>query len=164
MSSIQSRSPTPGVSPTSTASARTCELSGGHIVTLTNKKVIFVTEARDLPLESVVMPHLFSAAGVHKDSKVISYAEFFSTDQEVEKADILILRSSRLFAMRPTDLLDSLKRFRRSNPNSAVVVCVFDSRDLANLQPLKDSGVINVINQTSPDDQALMKGAVAYCR
>ena len=164
MNPIQSRSHAPSVSLTSTAPRRTGELSGEGIVVLANKRVIFVTDDRDVKNETAVMPFVFASAGASKDSKVIPYSEFFSTDREVEKADIFILRSSRLFALKPTDLSHSLGRLRNSNPNSAVIVCISDGNDLIHLRPLNDSGIINSFDQRSSDDRVLMHDAVAYCR
>ncbi|MFN7991543.1 MAG: hypothetical protein U0R44_05275 [Candidatus Micrarchaeia archaeon] len=124
------------------------------IPALLGKRAVFVTDERDMGYEKVVMPHVLSDCGAHQSSGVISYPEFFSGPP---KADILILRSSRVFGLRTAALVESLERFRKENPGSALIVSAFESMVLDRLAPLAESGCIDHLTSRPPDDRELLR-------
>jgi hypothetical protein len=124
------------------------------IPSLLGRKAVIVTDDRDLNIERKVTNIVMEDAGARNDSGPIGYTEFFSSPPP---ADILILRSSRVFSLHTDNLLSSLERFRRDNPKAAVVVCTFEHRIMERLQPLADLGVVNLIESRPPcDDHALL--------
>jgi hypothetical protein len=120
---------------------------------LRGRKVIFLTDERDLRFERVVLPHLFERVGA--DGTVLSYPDFFS---EAGKtcADILILRSSRIFSYSMDELVRSLGVFRQNNPKSAVIICSYDQSVAEKLLSLLDGGIINAVESRPPEDISLM--------
>lgn len=126
-----------------------------HIPALTGRKVMIVTDDRDLNIEKVVTNIVLESAGAGKRSCPIGYSDFFASPQQ---ADILILRSSRVFSLMTDALLDSLRRFREGNPKSAVIVCAFEFSIVDKLQPLREAGVVNAVECRPPgDDNALLR-------
>ena len=122
---------------------------------LIGRKAVIVTDDRDLNIERKVTNIVLEDAGAGSESGPIGYSEFFSSPPS---ADILILRSSRLFSLNPERLVSSLNRFRQDNPKAAVMVCTFEHSVIARLEPLEKAGVVNLIEARPPcDDHALLQ-------
>ncbi len=133
-----------------------------HIPSLAGRKVMIVTDDRDLNIERVVTNIVLETAGAGKRSCPIGYSDFFSAPQQ---ADLLILRSSRVFSLMPDALLSALKRFREANPKAAVIVCAFEFHVVDKLQPLKEAGVVNMVECRPPsDDNTLLRTGAAIMR
>jgi hypothetical protein len=130
------------------------------IPALLGKKAAIVTDDRDMHVENVVTAIVMHNAGAGTESRPVSYSEFFDSPPQ---AEILILRSSRIFSLEPRKLIGSLERFRSENPKSAVIVCAFENSVISRLQPLLESGIINAIETHPPDDrQLLAMGAAIF--
>ncbi len=130
-----------------------------RIPSLTGRKVMIVTDDRDLNIERVVTNIVLESAGAGNRSCPIGYSDFFSVPQQ---ADLLILRSSRVFSLMPDALLSALKRFREANPKAAVIVCAFEFNIVDKLQPLKEAGVVNMVECRPPsDDNVLLRAGAA---
>ncbi len=122
---------------------------------LAGKKAVIVTDDRDMKHELLVTKIVMDEAGLSPESGPMGYSDFFSTPF---KADVLILRSSREFSIRTPMLLESLERFRKENPDSAVMVLTFEHRIAEILAPLRESGVVNAVETRPPmDDLALLR-------
>jgi hypothetical protein len=125
------------------------------VPSLSGKTALIVTDDRDMKIENVVTRIVMEDAGLGEGSGPVPYSDFFSKPL---KADVLILRSSRVFSMKPKALLDSLERFRKDNPSSAVIVLTFEHHVIEKLVPLSASGVVNMIESRPPcDDLALLR-------
>jgi hypothetical protein len=110
--------------------------------------------------ESVVTAMVMHDSGASRESWPVSYSEFFDSPPP---ADILILRSSRIFSLQGDQLISSLEKFRKENPKSAVIVRSFECAIINKLQPLLEAGVINSIETRPPEDhQLLAMGAAIF--
>jgi hypothetical protein len=125
----------------------------GRLPFLSGKKAVFVTDERDLGVESIVTRHILSDAGASQDSRAASYNEFLGEDL---RSDILILRSSRIFPFVLERLENALSRFREANPRSAVIVCALDEAVCRRLEPLAQGGVVNRIEPRPGEDRELL--------
>lgn len=123
------------------------------IPALVGRNTVIVTDDRDMHIENIVTTMVLHEAGAGKESRPVSYSEFFDSPPT---AEILILRSSRIFSLQGEGLISSLERFRRENPKSAVIVCSFESKIINMLQPLLEAGIINSIETRPPEDQQLL--------
>jgi len=133
------------------------ELLGGA---LRGKTIAYIVDDRDHHAESrVLRMGVFDGVGANEKSAVLKYSEFF--DGKSLQADILVLRSSRLFPYRIPELVRALKCFRAENPKSAVILCVFDPCAERGAKQLAETGVVNLIDDDPPNDFELLRMASA---
>ncbi len=126
-----------------------------RVPSLAGKTAVIVTDDRDMKIESVVTRMVMEDAGLGPESGPLPYSDFFSRPL---RADVLILRSSREFSLRADTLVESLQRFRRDNPRSAVIVLTFEHHVAERLAPLAEANVVNAIEARPPcDDLALLR-------
>ena len=127
---------------------------------LRGKTIAYVVDDRDHHAESrVLRMGVFEGVGASEKSSVLKYSEFF--DGKATEADVLVLRSSRLFPYRIPELELALKRFRAENPKSAVILCVFDPCAERAVMQLAETGVVNLIDDNPPNDFELLRKASA---
>ncbi len=88
----------------------------------------------------------------------ISYDTFTSSPESVQ-ADILLLRTSKLFVVSFPEILDALESFRKANPHSAVIVSVFDPHAFNVLTSRPE--IVNMVDTgaATTDHDLLRKGA-----
>ncbi len=126
-----------------------------RVPSLFGKTAVIVTDDRDMKIENVVTRMVMEDAGLGPESGPLPYSDFFSKPL---KADVLILRSSREFSLRPEALVKSLERFRGDNPDAVVIVLTFESHIAERLTPLAEANVVNAIECRPPcDDLALLR-------
>jgi hypothetical protein len=118
-----------------------------------------VVDDRSLRSEGLLLRRtIFPAVGASESSVVMPYSQFYQSDG-LPPADVLLLRSSRIFMHRLAALTRNLGSFRRANPHSAVLLCVFDEREADSVSGLSKSGVVNAVFTDPPDDLALFRKA-----
>jgi len=115
--------------------------------TIKGKTIVFVVDEPEREDESLLLPYMLEDTGASTSSKVLDYPSLF-TDANGLVADILILRSSRLFEFSMDMVKQSLETFRKNNPDSAVIVCYAIEQYEEKVAPLVDCGLANTIQQT----------------
>jgi hypothetical protein len=115
--------------------------------TIKGKTIVFVVDEPEREDESCLMSCMFEDLGANTKSMVLGYPSLF-TDANALVADVLILRSSRLFEFSMDKVKQSLEMFRKNNPDSAVIVCYAIEQYEEKIIPLVDSGLANTIQQT----------------
>ncbi|MBI5228452.1 hypothetical protein HY988_07715 [Candidatus Micrarchaeota archaeon] len=125
---------------------------------MAGRRAIIVIDDPDLCMERIVMPHVFHSVGAHPDSKPVTYPVFFldTFSTKDQSADVIALRSSRIFTLRTDQLVSRLRQLKQSNPNSVIVVGFFDPNILPAVRPLADEGVV-VLVANPQDDRVLLK-------
>lgn len=120
-------------------------------IALKGKVAVFVVEDNFVQHASVLLNYAtLPETRLSEKSKAIGYSELVSGGA---KADILILQ----VALRDVDeAAKALEQFRQDNPAAAVVICAFNHDTIKNLEPLRDSGVINVIESRFANDFYLL--------
>ncbi len=122
------------------------------------KTVKFVVDARDQKMESSVLQFaLFEPAESAPQSGVVTLDGFLA--MEPITADVLVLRSSRVFEQRTPDLLRALTVFRSNNPGCAVILCAYVGSVIRAAEPFLESGVVNCIESRPPNDFELLRMA-----
>lgn len=120
------------------------------------KNIILVSEESALKADSWIMPHFFRKISAGKDSRVIAYQQFLSEPEGIE-ADILILRSSKLFPQIADRLKECLQKFRSRNPEAVVVLSVLDPRLQPKMVEFMDSGLAQHFNTNMEDYMELLE-------
>ncbi len=119
------------------------------------RKVVFVVDDRDFRAESLILRmSVFESSGAHPESSVMKYSEFYASPGF--SADALVLRSSRIFESHLKELRQSLSDFRAANPGSAVILCAFDFSVAERIQDAADSGLVDRLDPSPPDDYRLL--------
>ncbi len=132
-----------------------------HIIDgLRGKTIIFAVDDSDHEVETLGLGAIIrSHTGAMGSSRVMRYSEFFAA--KGLRADMLILRSSSVFPDRIDALRTAIWSFRKGNPDSAVILCVYDPETYRKFADLADSGAVNYFYRWAPDDdpQMLKMGA-----
>jgi len=122
------------------------------------KTVAFVVDDRDHKAESLILRmSVFENAGAAPESTVLKYSEFYASPGF--RADALILRSSRIFESRLPELRAALESFRTANRDSAVILCVFDHTVYERILDAAESGLVDKLEHSPPDDFRLLHQA-----
>jgi hypothetical protein len=125
---------------------------------LKGKTVVFAVVDREQGFESTILrAGVFENAKLGGKSDVITHTAFFS-GPDID-ADVLIVRSSRIFEFYFEDLEKALRGFRAQNPKAAVVLCAFSEIVCERALPLADAGVVNLIEPYPPNDYELLRRA-----
>jgi len=120
------------------------------------KTIVFVTEESNLRSESKLMPYLFQRTGASSLSRVLGYSKFYDFPGEIA-ADLLILRSSKLFPIHLDKLHRALDAFRTPNPGAVTIISLLDISLLSCFEQFASVGLINHVETTLADDPALIK-------
>lgn len=124
---------------------------------MAGRRLVFTADRRDVGVEAKLLPiAVFEAVDAHAESAVMEYSEFFSKGA---RADVLILRSSRLFEVQTKELKGALLRFREENPKSAVIVSAYTPSVARELLSLADSGVVDAVLMDPPNDFEMLRMA-----
>ena len=125
---------------------------------LSKRSLLCVVDDRSFKSERYMLKSVvFRDADASGDSRVIPYSEFYNG--RLPPADVLLLRSSRIFAHRLPQLKGVLGDFRRENPKSAVLLCVFGEHEVNAALGLAEQGLVNVVYDDPPNDFALLHKA-----
>jgi hypothetical protein len=125
---------------------------------MSGKTIVFVVDWRDIKVESSVLKYaLFEQCGAGEKSGTVSTEDFLA--KSPIEADVLILRSSRYYEQRTSELLGALESFRKANPKCAVILCAFTGSVVRAAGPLLESGVVNCIDSYPPNDFELLRKA-----
>jgi hypothetical protein len=141
------------LSSTSGQLRETCQLLR---VSLRGKRLVSVTEERYLENEKKLFARMAERLGAESDA--LSYSQFVNGPKSVE-ADILLLRTSKLFVVSFQEILGALESFRRENSHSAIIVSVLDAHAFDALSSRPD--LVNMIDSgaVANDPELLRKGA-----
>jgi hypothetical protein len=126
---------------------------------LSGRSIMCIVDDRSLRSEGLLLRRtIFPAVGASEASVIMPYSQFYQSDS-LPPADVLLLRSSRIFRHRLRELTQNLGSFRRANPRSAVLLCVFDDHEADSVAGLSKSGVVNAVYTDPPDDLGLLRKA-----
>jgi hypothetical protein len=120
------------------------------------RRIVFVVCESDEKMAKVSLSHGILECLGASDNDVMNYPDFFAANT---KADMLILKSSRILEGNIDKLKDSLVRFRRHNPNAAVILCPYADSVIEAARPLLDEGTINALDNNPPGDLELIHAA-----
>ena len=123
------------------------------------KTIVFVTEESNLRSESKIMPYLFQRLGASSSSRVLGYCGFYDSPGEIA-ADLLILRSSKLFPLHLAKLHKALEAFRAPNPKAAAIVSLLDISLLSCFEQFVSAGLVNQVETALADDPSLIKAGL----
>ncbi|MBU0527596.1 hypothetical protein KKE92_03890 [Candidatus Micrarchaeota archaeon] len=123
------------------------------------RTIVFVTEESNLRSEAKLMPHFFQRTGASSSSKVLGYSHFYDCPEGIT-ADILILRSSKLFPLHLGKLHKALEAFRGPNPKAAAIISLLDTSLLSCFEHFASAGLVNFVETTLADDPALIKAGL----
>ena len=152
MSSLRFSSPAP---PARTA-GRLKEAYQLLRTSLRGRHIVSVTEERYLGNERRLFAKM--AERLQTSAEAISYAQFLASPESV-KADIILLRTSKLFIVSFPEILHALEGFRRANPKSAIIVSVFDPHAFNALTSRPELANLVDTGAATNDHELLRKGA-----
>lgn len=123
---------------------------------LRGRHIVAVTESRYLDNERRLLSKM--AERLQTSAEAVSYEQFLSASESLG-ADILMLRTSKLFVVSFPEVLDALEAFRRANPRAAVIASVLDARAFDVLTSRHD--IVNLVDMgaATNDHELLRKGA-----
>ncbi len=115
-----------------------------------------VTEARYLETERRLFAKM--AERLELGADVVSYSQFMENPKSLE-ADIILLRTSKLFVVCLPEILGALEEFRRKNSGSAIIASVLDHNAFDVLTSRPD--LVNMVDAgaATNDHELLRKGA-----
>jgi len=128
---------------------------------LKGKVAVFIVEDSFVEHAAVLLKHAtLPETRLSEQSKVIGYPELSS---EGTKADILIVQTP-LHGDAMDGMIKALGKFRQDNPDAAVIICAFHNDVISQLEPLRDSGVVNFIETRIANDFYLLGKAAEVLR
>lgn len=89
----------------------------------------------------------------------MAYSDFYRSG--AGSSDALVLRASRMFPFHMKELKASLEAYRRANPGSHIVLCVFDRTIDRHISSFVDAGLVNQVEYNPIDDFALLRRAAS---
>ncbi len=111
---------------------------------LRGRTVVFAVADHDYHLEYDSLRFcLFDLGMLSERSRVMRYSDFFSEPEF--QSDILILRSSRIFELEHESLKAAIGSFRAKNPQSAILLSIWDSEVLDKVREVSDSHFIHIL-------------------
>ncbi len=143
----------------SRAEAPRVKLSDPLLESAQGKTIVFVTEESNLRSESKLMPYMFQRTGASSASRVLGYCGFYDQPGQI-KADLLILRSSKLFPIHLGKLHKALEAFRAPNPKAAAILSLLDISLLSCFEQFVSAGLISHVETSLADDPTLIKAGL----